>query len=773
MTTPSVVHTINPTVSRWTCDWSSLSDWETYNGNAYFIPGNVGSDATIGPYFNGPAGGSPSRRWDRSQPITARLRLKRFSAGWIGFSLFAGEAEYVGFSINSEGGVQYYCNAAYYIPANSYTATNGKAVELQIEFDGNQTYVFKVRDYDPLDQAAWTLIGTKTFLPKVHPTIQINHEGGIGKAWYGTVEVTGSEVWQTSDVADRPFWLPVATHYALEWGIEFELANATDRGVQHFLTHAGGHTIQAVTDRYNNGGTATWDQTNLSTIYSTGTFFYQSATINPVAGGGYDTLEMIGGLRSGGAGSSVSVSIRKSDGTLVPSVDIKGAANPVTFTSVLAEVKTVDLSDIGYTGIYLEIDGNSPNSTTHTSPTTTTNEGRTGPPIIKQMAVTFTPPPIAINTPSVSTSGSATLTGIRTTSGYTVEGVSGATFGAVSYPTSTTWSMPISGLTVGANSVTVRALNGAVEVGIATVNVRYELGLDFSVQPYVETVNESGVFISYGTFDHQAEDVESFFTNTISATSTLIQRETIVAIEPVTATLIDTAQRKDSLTVSSNAIANVTSTTQQNDQLNISVSSFATVADAYTANVSKPQFQFVVQPYIESVNGSNVTISYSTADTENDDLISFASSEASLLDNVQRIESLLLTAQFDSSIHDTTAKIEALTSQIEALCTITDVRVSGGIFDSVLTYSEALASVTDKQVHSESVENFADITSSISTILNYWEIATILVEAQVSMVEKWNGASTGSYEDIIVSMRDPLKLTIRMRDPLKLKISMN
>lgn len=395
MTAPSLSTTIDPTVSKWLCDWSDLSDWELYNGNTYFITANIGSDAAIGSYFNGPAGGSPSRRWDRKQPITARLRLKRFSAGWIGFSIFAGEAEYVGFSINSGGTVQYYCNAAYYAPANSYTATNGKAVELQIEFDGNQTYVFKARDYDPTDQAAWTLIGTKTFLPKVHPTIQINHEGGLGKAWYGTVEVTGSPVWQTSDVADRAFWLPVATHYALEWGIEFELANATDRGVQHFLTHAGGHTIQAVTDRYNNGGTATWDQTNLSTVYSTGTFFYQSRSINPAAGFKYHTLELIGGLRSGGVGSSLSVSLRKLDGSLVPSADLKGADNPVVFTSVLAEVKTLDLRDIDYAGLYFEIDGNSPNSTTHTSPTTATNEGLTGPPILKQAAITFIAPPVA------------------------------------------------------------------------------------------------------------------------------------------------------------------------------------------------------------------------------------------------------------------------------------------------------------------------------------------------------------------------------------------
>lgn len=388
---PVLTRIIDPTNKKWTCDWSDLTPWIDYNNNTYFISANVHNDALIGAYFTGPAGGSPSKCWDRTKPITARLRFKRFGSTWAGFSLYAGESEYVGFSINSAGTVQFYCNAAYYTPSNSFIATNGRAIELQIEFDGVQTYIFKARDFDPTDIAAWTLIGTKTFRPQVHPTIQVNQEGASGTAWFGQLDVTGSEVWQTTDLPNRSYWLPVATNYCLEWGIEYELTNGSDRGVQHFLTHAGGHTITALTDRYSNGGTASWDQGNLSTVYTTGIFSYQSTVLNPASKAKYSKLELIGGLRSGGVGASLSVSIRKADGSLVPSLDIAGAANPVVFTSQLAEIKTVDLSGLSYTGIYLEIDGNSPNSTTHTSPKYVGTEGLTGPPILKQVSVTFQP----------------------------------------------------------------------------------------------------------------------------------------------------------------------------------------------------------------------------------------------------------------------------------------------------------------------------------------------------------------------------------------------
>jgi hypothetical protein len=346
----------------------------------------------------------------------------RNGASWVGFSLFAGESEYVGFSIDGGGTVQYYCNASYYTPQNTFVAANGQAIELQIEFDGNQTHVMKARNYDPTDTASWTTIGTKTFLPKIDLTLQINQVGASGTALFGRIDVTGSEVWQVSDVPDWEWWLPVhSTNYCLEWGIEFELANAADRGVQHFLTHAGGLTIQAVTDRYGNGGHATWDQTNLSTAYATGTYSYQSTTINPAEGYKYGAMQLIGGLRSGGAGSSLSVSLRKSDGSLVPSSDLKGASNPVVFTSSLAEVKTLDMSDIGYTGLYFEINGESPNSTTHISPTTTTDEGMTGPPVLKQASVTFIES-------TGSTSATVTLAGttIALSTGSTSVSVNGA-----------------------------------------------------------------------------------------------------------------------------------------------------------------------------------------------------------------------------------------------------------------------------------------------------------------------------------------------------------
>jgi hypothetical protein len=71
------------------------------------------------------------------------------------------------------------------------------------------------------------------------------------------------------------------------------------------------------------------------------------------------------------------------------------------------------------------------------------------------------------------TTTSTTLTGTMQ-SGCTVQGVSGATFGVISYPTSTTWSIAVSGLSLGNNMITVEALDAtSAVVGTASTVVIY------------------------------------------------------------------------------------------------------------------------------------------------------------------------------------------------------------------------------------------------------------------------------------------------------------
>jgi len=62
---------------------------------------------------------------------------------------------------------------------------------------------------------------------------------------------------------------------------------------------------------------------------------------------------------------------------------------------------------------------------------------------------------------------SATITGTMR-AGLTVQGISGATFGTITYPTSTTWSMAVSGLAPGNNTIMMAAYSGATLAGSAS-----------------------------------------------------------------------------------------------------------------------------------------------------------------------------------------------------------------------------------------------------------------------------------------------------------------
>jgi hypothetical protein len=81
--------------------------------------------------------------------------------------------------------------------------------------------------------------------------------------------------------------------------------------------------------------------------------------------------------------------------------------------------------------------------------------------------LTIVPPNITIDALAPN---ATTLTGTMQ-EGLEVEGVSGATFGTVSYPTGTTWSLPISGLPPGISTIVVRAMDGATEVGMVSTEV--------------------------------------------------------------------------------------------------------------------------------------------------------------------------------------------------------------------------------------------------------------------------------------------------------------
>jgi hypothetical protein len=371
MTQPIVTHVIDPTVKTWTEDWTNADAWAAYG----FLTANIQTNPTIGRYYVG--GGSPQKKWDRNKPITARLRLMNTDANWIGFSFFSGESEYCGFSIQ-DGVVSYYNNAQYYTAANPFTASYETAIELQMEFDGGQTFSFYARHYDPSDTAAWTYIGTKTFQLTVHPSLQINQEWSGGEAYFGRIDVTGSEVWAMSDVADIRHYLPVHSNISYEWGIEYNNA-VSDKGLVHYLPLAGGLTLAPTS-----GAAASWIQGVASTNYPAGAFSAQSAKITPFAGFGHFKLELIGALRGGGAGSYLRVYVRDSlSGVLIPDAQL-GATNPIAFTDAVAVQKTVSLSGVVASSIYLEIEGYAPNATAKNWPDAT---GTTGPPVLKLASV--------------------------------------------------------------------------------------------------------------------------------------------------------------------------------------------------------------------------------------------------------------------------------------------------------------------------------------------------------------------------------------------------
>jgi len=596
---------INPTVKKWVETWANPSAWSGYGLNTPFVQSNLHYSATLGGnYYTGPYGGSPQKRWDRSESITARIRFIRNGSNWAGFSLYAGEAEYCGFSISSSGSVGFYCNAAYTYPG-TFTAANGQAVELQMEFDGNETFVFKARNLDLTDTAAWSTLGTLIFKPVVNPTLQINQEGASGTALFGQIEVTGSEVWQFHDVADMYWYFPTHTNTSYEWGIEYNNLSV-DAGVQHYLTMAGGLTLVP-----SNGATNSWIQGTASTPYPAGSFNMQSQVIAPAPGFKYSKIELIAGLRQG-AGNTLTVAIRKSDGSLVPSSQLGGASNPVVFSQSASVQLSVSASSVVASGIYFDVQGYAASGTAKLWPD---SSGLTGPPILKQAAVTFEPlPPLYFSThPTVQaptddggviaygtadpTADDVTAAATSFASASTVATFREAATAIISagVSASSTQQMLESVFTAAQSVTTASTTQSQVEsllaqitafptvTDILTLADKVVQPFIFTAQPSVSMLTGDGGIIAYGTADTGADDVTSYADVSASLQDIVARIESLITIIQAVPTVADVMAQIEAVTTTTQA------TTQATDVQLAGVAESLLTATAALATVNDVQ----------------------------------------------------------------------------------------------------------------------------------------------------------------------------------------
>ena len=385
--TPTSSITIEPYEKTFTETWLDSSSWKVIVNNWRALPGFtnsavVASDPQMGNFLRMSGGGFAVLKtaFNKNYPITVagkvRFHSLQGSAPWIGLTLYASEAEYFGLTVPL-GKVGEYCNAASNHPGNFAFNDNG-IYDFQIEYDGQHTIITSVR----IPGQTWTRIGVRTFTPAVHLSCQLNSTWGefgaansYGFVDFGPITITGRKVYEFIEPIGNAALDTTSPISPFEGGIEW--ANTADFGKQHFLQNAGGLTVSG------NGG---WVQGVASTAYSAGDFSAITPIIFPSDGYAYGALELMGGLRQGAAGSYLMTYVREADGTLVSDVEIPGNSGGHPFTASAPYRQSFDLSKVTATGIYLDIQGRAINATAKTWPDV---NGTTGPPIIKQAAVTF------------------------------------------------------------------------------------------------------------------------------------------------------------------------------------------------------------------------------------------------------------------------------------------------------------------------------------------------------------------------------------------------
>lgn len=573
-------------ITTWLSTWDNVNDWADYGFNA----ASLSSDAQIGNYIRN-AAGSPHKRWNKDFPITVYGRVRATITGgewggpWLGFSLYSGEGEYWGFSSFLEEGIlKYYCNAKYFEPPGGPSLSSGGIYELQLNFDGNRTTVFKMRVYGASN---WITVGTLDFKPEVHPSIQINstwnEQGGdaTGYVDWGLISVTGSEIWEFSDVINKDYF--ARTNATLEWGIE-TVGTAEGIGLPHYYAYAGGLTVRPVSNT-----DTVWTQGVASTPYQAGYFSALSEPIGKPANCKFSELTLAGALRGSAVGSYLKIFVKDgSGGDLISDTELPGNSSGFSFNTAACTVQSLNLFSVTATSLRLEVQGYSSDAVSKNWPDAS---GITGPPILKQAAVSVWYPPSVTASPAPGTYSAAqtvTLTRANFAGGAiycTLDGSDPTTESAAySEPITVTESTTLKVLAVDADGNQGEVQTFAYQ--IVTV-------LAFSSAPYTtfDNINKS-IAIYYNTVatgvwqEQRKQTSESFGAVKLGAVTTTSQAKETEAVAASVKVSAAASGRQKSQTVSISGTVKESAVIAPS-QLRQAASASATVK--YSAQVAEGQ----------------------------------------------------------------------------------------------------------------------------------------------------------------------------------------